>query len=87
MLSEPENELMVLNKEATKLELMEYTLEAYLEVNSEGRSSDKKKRKEMEGRVRTGKRGEGQKIRRVVDVFVFEEDAGLCQQNHVIPVC
>jgi hypothetical protein len=36
MLTAPENELMVLNKEATELELMEQTLEAYLEENLSG---------------------------------------------------
>jgi hypothetical protein len=86
MLSEPENEVMVLNKEATELELMEHTLEAYLEVKSERRSSNKKKRREMEGRVHSGGRGEGRKRRRVVEAFVFEEDDGLCL-DYVIPVC
>ncbi len=56
MLSEPEeNELMVLNKEATELELMEQTLKAYLEEKYERRSS-KKKRRKMEGRVQSGER-------------------------------
>jgi hypothetical protein len=39
MVTAPENELMVLNKEATELELMEQTLEAYLEEKSERQSS------------------------------------------------
>ncbi len=60
MLTAPENELIVLNKEATELELMEQTLEAYLKEKSERRSS-KKKRREMEGRVRSGERREGRK--------------------------
>jgi hypothetical protein len=60
MLSEPEHELMVLNKEATELELMGQTLEAYWEENSERRCS-KKKRREMEGRVRSSGRWEGRK--------------------------
>jgi hypothetical protein len=64
-----ENELMVLNNEVTELELMEQTLEAYLEEKSERRSS-MKKRREMEGRVRSGGRGEGQKRRRLVDALV-----------------
>jgi hypothetical protein len=36
MLTTPENELMVLNKEATELELMEQTLETYLEKSLSG---------------------------------------------------
>jgi hypothetical protein len=64
MLTAPENELIiVLNKEATELELMEQTLEAYLEEKSERRSS-KKKRREMEGRVQSGGRAEGRKRRK-----------------------
>jgi hypothetical protein len=87
MFSEPENELMVLNKEATELELMEHMLEAYFEVKSERRSSNKKKRREMEGRVRSGGRGEGRKRRRLVDALVCEEDDCLYLENYVIPVC
>jgi hypothetical protein len=62
MLTAPENELIVLNKEATELELIEQTLEAYLEKNE--RRSSKKKRREMEGRVQSGGRGEGRKRRK-----------------------
>ncbi len=82
MLSEPENKLMVLNKEATEPELMEHTLKAYLEVKFERRSSNKKKRREMEGRVRSGGRGEGRKKRRLVEALAFEEDDGLCLENY-----
>jgi hypothetical protein len=84
MLTAPENELMVLNKEATELELMEQTLEAYLEEKSERRSS-KKKRREMEGRVvRSGGRGEGRKRRRVMEAFVCEEDDCLYLEDYMI---
>jgi hypothetical protein len=78
MLTAPEHELMALNKEATELELMEHTWEAYLEVKSERRPSNKKKRRKIEGRVRSGGRVEGRKKRRVVEAFVFEEDDCLC---------
>jgi hypothetical protein len=86
MLTAPENELMVLNKEATELELMEQTLEAYLEEKSERRSS-KKKRRELEGRVQSGGRGEGRKRRRLVDALVCEEDDCLYLEDYMIPVC
>jgi hypothetical protein len=77
-----------LNKEATELELMEQTLEAYLEVKSKRRSSNKKKRREMEGRMRSGGRREGRKGRRVMmEAFVLKEDDGLCREGYVIPVC
>ncbi len=76
---------MVLNKEATELELMEQTLEAYLEVKSEQRSS-KKKRREMDGRVQSGGRGKGRKRRRVMEAFEFEEDDSLWLENYVILV-
>jgi hypothetical protein len=66
---------------------MEHTLEPYLYVKSERRSSNKKKRREMEGWVRSGGRGEGRKRRRVMKVFVFEEDDCLCLDDYVIPVC
>jgi hypothetical protein len=62
-------------------------MKAYLEVKSEWRSSNKKKRREMEGRVRSGGRGEGRKRRRVMKAFVFKEHDGLCLENYVIPVC
>ncbi len=42
MLTAPENELIVLNKEANELELMEQTLEAYLEEKSERRRRGEK---------------------------------------------
>jgi hypothetical protein len=88
MLSEPENELMmVLNKEATELELMEHMLEACLEVKPERRSSTKNKRREMEGRVRRGGRGDGRKRSRVMEAFVFEENDCLYLEDYVIPVC
>jgi hypothetical protein len=61
---------MVLKKEATELDLMEQTLGVYLGKKSERRSS-KKKRREMEGRVRSGGRGEGRKRRRLVDALVM----------------
>jgi hypothetical protein len=77
---------MALNKEATELEMMEQALRAYMEVKSERRCS-KKKRREMEGRVRSGGRGEGRKRRRLVDALVLKEDDGLCLENYVIPVC
>jgi hypothetical protein len=88
MLAAPENELMVLNKEASELELMEQTLEAYLEEKSERRSS-KKKRREMGrgGRVRSGGRGEGRKRRRLVGALVCEEDDCLYLEDYIIPVC
>ncbi len=63
MLTAPENELMALNKEATELELMEQTLEAYLEGKTEWRAS-KKNRRGMEGRAWSGGRGEGRKRRK-----------------------
>jgi hypothetical protein len=44
---------------------MEQTLEAYLEEKSERRSS-KKKRREIEGRMQSGGRGEGRKRRSLV---------------------
>jgi hypothetical protein len=83
MLTAPENELMVLNKEATELELMELTLEAYLEEKPERRSS-KKKRREMEGRVRSGGRGEGRKRKRLVDALVREEDDCLYLEDYIL---
>jgi hypothetical protein len=58
-----------------------------LEVKSEQRSSDKKKRREMEGRVRSGGRGIGRKKRRVMEAFVFEEDDGLCLEDYIVRVC
>jgi hypothetical protein len=86
MLTAPENEFMVLNKEATELELMEQTLEAYSEEKSERRSS-KKKRRELEGRVQSGGRGEGRKRRRLVDALVCKEDDCLYLEDYMIPVC
>jgi hypothetical protein len=86
MLIAPENELMALNKEATELELMDQTLEAYLEEKSERRSS-KKKRREMEERVQSGGRGEGRKRRRLVNALVCEEDDCLYLEDYMIPVC
>ncbi len=66
--------------------MMEQTLEAYLGKKSERRSS-KKKRREMEGRVRSGGRGEGRKRRRLMDALVCEEDDGLYLEDYSIPVC
>jgi hypothetical protein len=65
---------------------MEHTLEAYIEVKSERRSSNKKRRV-MEGRVRSGGRGEGRKRRRLLEALVFEENGGVCLEDYVIPVC
>ncbi len=88
MLTELENELMVLNKEATtELELVEQTLlEAYWEEKSERRSS-KKKRRQMEGRVRSDGRGEGRKRIRLVDAHALEEEYCLNLEDYMIPVC
>jgi hypothetical protein len=77
---------MVPNKEATELELIEQTLEAYWEEKSE-RLSSKKKMREMEGRVRSGGRGEGRKRRRLVEALVCEEDDCLYLEDYMIPVC
>jgi hypothetical protein len=74
---------MVLNKEATELELMEQTLEAYLEEKSERRPS-KKKRRDMEGRVRSGGRGEGRKRKSLVEALVCEEDDCLYLEDYMI---
>ncbi len=77
---------MVLNKEATELEVMEQTLEAYLEEKSERRSS-KKKSREMEGREQSGGRGEGRKRRSLVEALVCEEDDCLYLEDYMITVC
>jgi hypothetical protein len=87
MLTAPENKIMVLNEEATELELMEQTLEVYLEEKSERRFS-KKKRREIEGRMQSGGRGEGRKRRRLlVDALVCDEDDCLYLEDYMIPVC
>jgi hypothetical protein len=69
----PRASQIALRTQATELELMEQTLEAYLKEKSERRSS-KKKRSKIEGRVQSGGRGEGQKRRKLVDALVCEED-------------
>jgi hypothetical protein len=57
-----------------------------LEEKSERRSS-KKKGREIEGRVQSGGRGEGQKRRKLVDALACEEDDCLYLEDYMIPVC
>ncbi len=52
-----------------------------------GDPATRRREEKMEGRMRSGGRGEGQKRRRVMEVFVFEEDDGFCLENFAIPVC
>jgi hypothetical protein len=46
-----------------------------------------KKRREMEGRVWSGRRREGRKRRRLVDALVRDEDDYLYLEHYMILVC